>query len=146
MDETLRDVARRFERDKKRRKTLSTPRIVFLVVAAAAPLAAMVGNLPLALARGNGAGLPGAFLLATLTLVCFAVGYAQMSRRVVNTGAFYTYVAMGLGKPVGVGAAFIALVAYVSMTIGMAGAVGYFISLIAQALGFAVSWIPFAAA
>jgi len=146
MDETLRDVARRFERDKKRRKTLSTPRIVFLVVAAAAPLAAMVGNLPLALARGNGAGLPGAFLLATLTLVCFAVGYAQMSRRVVNTGAFYTYVAMGLGKPVGVGAAFVAMVAYVSMTIGMAGAVGYFISLIAAALGFAVSWIPFAAA
>jgi amino acid transporter len=146
MDETLRDVARRFERDKKRRNTLSTPRIVFLVVAAAAPLAAMVGNLPLALSRGNGAGMPGAFLLATLTLVCFAVGYAQMSRRVVNTGAFYTYVAMGLGKPVGVGAAFVAMVAYVSMTIGMAGAVGYFISLIAQSLGFSVPWIPFAAA
>jgi amino acid transporter len=145
MDETLRDVARRFERDKKRRTTLSTPRIVFVGGAAAAPLAAMVGNLPLALARGNGAGMPGAFLLATLTLVCFAVGYAQMSRRVVNTGAFYTYVAMGLGKPVGVGAAFIAMVAYVSMTIGMAGAVGYFISLIAAALGFTVSWIPFAA-
>jgi len=145
MDETLRDVARRFEREKKRRSTLSTPRIVFLVVAAAAPLAAMVGNLPLALARGNGAGMPGAFLLATLTLVCFAVGYAQMSRRVVNTGAFYTYVAMGLGKPIGVGAAFIAMVAYVSMTIGMAGAVGYFISLIAQSLGFSIPWIPFAA-
>ena len=145
MTETLREVSRRFEQDKKRRKVLSTPRIVFLVVAAAAPLAAMVGNLPLALSRGNGAGMPGAFLLATLTLVCFAVGYAQMSRRVVNTGAFYTYVAMGLGKPTGVGAAFIAMVAYVSMTIGMAGAVGYFFSLIALSLGYPVPWPLFAA-
>lgn len=145
MDETLRDAARSFETDAKRRRVLSTPRIVFLVVAAAAPLAAMVGNLPLAISRGNGAGLPGAFLLATLTLVLFAVGYAQMSRRVVNTGAFYTYVAMGLGKPVGVGAAFVAMAAYVSMTIGMAGAFGYFLSLIAQSLGISVSWVPLSA-
>jgi amino acid transporter len=143
MDQTLREISRRFDSGKSR-KTLSTPRIVFLVVAAAAPLTAMIGNLPLALARGNGAGMPGAFLVATLTLACFAIGYAQMSRRVVNTGAFYTYVAMGLGKPAGVGAAFIAMIAYVSMTIGMAGALGYFISLIAQSLGFSVSWIPFA--
>ena len=105
------------------------------MVAAAAPLAAMVGNLPLALSRGNGAGLPGAFLLATLTLLCFAVGYAEMSERVVNTGAFYTYVALGLGKPTGVGAAFIAMAAYLAMTIGMAGAVGYFIAVVAQQLG-----------
>jgi amino acid transporter len=145
MNDTLRAVSRQFEQDKTRQRTLSTPRIVFLVVAAAAPLAAMAGNLPLALARGNGAGLPGAFLLATLTLVCFAVGYAQMSRRVVNTGAFYTYVAMGLGKPTGVGAALIAMVAYVSMTVGMAGAVGYFLSIAAQSLGFTVSWVVFAA-
>ena len=70
------------------RKKLSTRRIVFLVVAAAAPLAAMVGNVPLALKLGNGPGLPGAFVLATTVLFCFAVGYAAMSRKVVNTGAF----------------------------------------------------------
>ena len=144
MDETLREVSRRFDTSKKR-KTLSTRRIVFLVVAAAAPLAAMVGNVPLAISRGNGAGLPGAFLLATLTLACFVVGYAQMSRRVINTGAFYTYVAMGLGKPTGVGAAFIAMVAYLAMTLGMAGAVGYFISVVAQQLGHAVPWTLFSA-
>ena len=144
MDDTLREVSRRFERSKKR-KVLSTRRIVFLVVAAAAPLAAMVGNLPLALARGNGAGMPGAFLLATLTLVCFVVGYAEMSRRVVNTGAFYTYVALGLGKPAGVGAAFVAMVAYVAMTIGMAGGFGYFASIAAASMGAHVSWVAIAA-
>ena len=101
MDESLRATARQFDQGKKRR-VLSTQRIVFLVVAAAAPLAAMIGNLPIALARGNGAGTPGAFLFAGVTLICFAVGYAAMSRRVVNTGAFYTYVAKGLGKRAGV--------------------------------------------
>ncbi len=85
MEESLRQVARTFDRP-DRRSLLSTSRIVFLVVAAAAPLAAMVGNLPIALGRGNGAGAPGAFLLATLTLICFSIGYAAMGRRVVNTG------------------------------------------------------------
>ena len=40
------------------RRSLTTRRIVFLVIAAAAPLAAMIGNVPLALVYGNGAGLP----------------------------------------------------------------------------------------
>jgi amino acid transporter len=83
------------------RSTLTAPMIVFIVVAAAAPLASMVGNLPVAIAFGNGAGVPAVFLLITLVLLCFAVGYACMSRRVVNTGAFYTYVGLGLGRPAG---------------------------------------------
>ena len=59
MDDALRQAARRFETG-KRRKFLSTQKIIFLVVAAAAPLAAMVGNLPIALSRGLGAATPAA--------------------------------------------------------------------------------------
>ena len=87
MSQDLRDTARRFATGKQR-QVLSTSHIVFLVVAAAAPLAAMIGNLPIALARGDGVGTPAAFLFAGLTLLCFAVGYAAMSRHVVNPGAF----------------------------------------------------------
>ena len=65
--------------------SLTTRKVVFLVIAAAAPMAAMVGNVPLALVYGNGAGLPAAFLIATLVLICFSVGYASMSRKVINT-------------------------------------------------------------
>ncbi len=144
MEESLRLVARRFEQGKPR-TLLSTPRIVFLVVAAAAPLAAMVGNLPIALGRGNGAGAPGAFLLASLTLICFSVGYAAMGRRVVNTGAFYTYVAQGLGKPAGVGAAFIAMIAYLTFTVGLAAAFGYFLDLVLSAAGVHGPWIAYVA-
>ena len=51
-----------------------------------------------------------------------------MSRRVVNTGAFYTYVARGIGKPPAVGAAYLAVLSYTALTIGLAGAFGYFVS------------------
>jgi cation diffusion facilitator CzcD-associated flavoprotein CzcO/amino acid transporter len=144
MDEVMRAVARQFETG-KRRKVLSTRRIVFLVVAAAAPLAAMVGNLPIALGRGNGAGIPGAFLIAAVTLLCFAVGYAAMGRRIVNTGAFYTYIAHGLGKPLGVGGAFIALVAYITFTVGMAGACAYYMHLVLTPTTRVPEWIAYAA-
>jgi amino acid transporter len=122
------------------RATLSTRRVVFLVVAAAAPMAAMVGNLPLGLYLGNGAGLPGAFALATLILLCFAVGYAAMGQRVVNTGAFYTYVARGLGRPPAVGAAYLAVLAYNAMTVGLAGAVGYFVDVVLDTQGVHGPW------
>src|SRR5262245_56556269 len=94
------------------RQKLSTGRVVFVIIAAAAPMAAMVGNTPLALLYGNGPGLPAAYAIATVALLCFSVGYAAMSRRVVNTGAFYTYVARGIGKPAGVGAAYVAVLSY----------------------------------
>lgn len=112
------------------RRTLTTSRIVFVIIAAAAPMAAMVGNTPLALLYGNGAGLPAAYLIAAVVLLCFCVGYAAIGRRVVNTGAFYTYVARGLGKPPAVGAAYLAVVSYTALTVGLAGAFGYFTHLV----------------
>jgi amino acid transporter len=124
------------------RRTLSTSRIVFVIIAAAAPMAAMVGNTPLALLYGNGAGLPAAYLIAAAVLLCFCVGYAAIGRRVINTGAFYTYVARGLGKPPAVGAAYLAVVSYTALTVGLAGAFGYFTQQVfAQGFDAHVSWI-----
>src|SRR6266536_42025 len=120
--------------------TLTTRRVVFLVIAAAAPLTAIVGNVPLALVYGNGAGLPVAFALACVVLLCFSVGYAAMSRRVVNTGAFYTYVGCGLGRPPAIGAGYLAVVSYTALTTGLAGAVGYFVHLVLRAVGVHIPW------
>lgn len=125
----------------RERRSLSTQRIVFLVIAAAAPLAAMIGNVPLAILYGNGAGLPVAYVVAVLVLLCFSVGYAAMSRRVVNTGAFYTYIARSLGKEAGVGAAYLALFSYAAMSCGLSGAFGYFLrELIKSAAGVSLPW------
>lgn len=117
------------------RRTLSTPKIVFLVVAAAAPLTAMVGTVPLAFALGDGAGFPAIFVFAGLTLLCFSVGYAAMSRRIVNAGGFYTYLASGLGRPVALAGGVVAIISYPAVTIGMVGAFGYFAHLFAVAHG-----------
>jgi amino acid transporter len=122
------------------RTTLSTRRVVFLVIAAAAPMAAMVGNVPLAVIYGNGAGVPAAFVIATAVLLCFSVGYAAMSRRVVNTGAFYTYIARSLGKPTGVAAAYVAVLSYGALTFGLAGAFGYYTALVLEGMGITVAW------
>jgi cation diffusion facilitator CzcD-associated flavoprotein CzcO/amino acid transporter len=143
MDDAVRLAAKNLSTGSARR-LLSTQRIVFLVVAAAAPLAAMVAKLPISLARGIGAATPAAFLFAGITLLCFSVGYAAMSRRIVSSGAFYTYVAKGLGKPAGVGAAFIAMLAYVGYTIGLAAFLGYFLALVLSQAGVTISWLPYA--
>ncbi|HKD97537.1 MAG TPA: APC family permease, partial [Micromonosporaceae bacterium] len=122
------------------RRTLTTSRVVFVVIAAAAPMAAMVGNTPLALLYGNGPGLPVAYLVAAVALLCFSVGYAAMSRRVVNTGAFYTYVARGIGRPPAVGAAYLAVLSYTALTVGLAGAFGYFVKLVLAEEDIHVAW------
>lgn len=98
--------------------------IVFLVVAAAAPLTAVGGALPVMLAIGNGAGSPMAYVVATVVLLFFSVGYAAMSRHVVDAGAFYAYVSKGLGTPVGVGAAGLALLTYTAIQAAIYGLAG----------------------
>ncbi len=98
--------------------------IVFLVVAAAAPLTAIGGALPVMLAIGNGPGNPMAYVVAAVVLLLFSVGYAAMSRHVVDAGAFYAYVSKGLGTPVGVGAAGLALLTYTAIQAAIYGLAG----------------------
>ena len=105
----------------------------------------MIGNLPIALGRGNGAATPVAFAIAGAILLCFAVGYAAMSRRIVDTGAFYAYVTEGLGTSAGIGAAYTALVAYLAFTFGLAAFFGYFTFLVLGQAGVQVPWPVWAA-
>jgi amino acid transporter len=68
------------------------------------------------------------------------VGFVAMSRHIVNSGAFYSYISHGLGRVVGVGAAFVALPAYSLMQIGLFGLFGSAASGILAALGISASW------
>lgn len=129
------------------RQSLTTWRLILLVIAAAAPMAAVVGIVPVAFAFGNGAGLPVTVLGVCLVLALFSVGYSAMSRRVVSTGAFYSYVAQGLGGVPGLGAAFIATVSYTVITAGALAYFAYFAQVaFAGLFGGAPSWIWFAGA
>lgn len=107
-----------------RHNRLGVVGIVFVVVAAAAPLVGMTGAVPVAIVLGNGAGVPGAYLAVGITLLIFSVGYAAMSQHVVNTGAFFAYVGRGLGVVTGVGSSFVSLLAYVAIQLAIYGFFG----------------------
>lgn len=100
--------------------------IVFMVVATAAPLTAMASAFPLAVALGNGIGAPGTYVAVALVLALFAVGYAAMSRHVTNAGAFFAYVTVGLGRPLGMAAGLVAVLAYNMLVLYVVGLIGYF--------------------
>lgn len=100
--------------------------IVFLVLAAVAPMATIVGVMPVAVALGDGNGFTGAYVVAGVVLGLFAVGYAAMSRHVTDAGAFYSYVARGLGPRADGVAGYVALVAYNAMAIALSAAFAFF--------------------
>ena len=120
--------------------------IVFFVIAAAAPLTGMLGIIPVAIRLGNGAGVPGAFVVAGVILLIFSVGYAAMSRQVVNAGAFYAYLARGLGQSFGVGGAFVAIASYTTMQVGVYALFGFFAALIVNPLvALHLPWFAYSA-
>lgn len=102
--------------------------IVFMVVAAAAPLTVFGGNMPLGMGLGNGAGAPVGFATAALVLLLFSVGFVTMTPHVPEAGAFFSYVTVGLGQRMGKGIAVVALIAYTAIQVGIYGYIGWAIS------------------
>lgn len=107
-----------------KKNSLGVGGVTFLVISAAAPLTAIAGGTPLGMLMGNGAGFAGTYLLVTLLLVLFAVGYVAMARHIANAGAFYSYSAQGLGGLAGGAAALVAILSYNAMQIGVLGLLG----------------------
>ncbi len=62
------------------RGNLGVASIVFMVVAAAAPLGVIGGVVPLGIASGNGAGFPATFIISTVILLFFAVGFTAKGK------------------------------------------------------------------
>ncbi len=121
------------------------PSIFFYIIAAASPLTVVVALYPIIIGAGNGVGMPGAFVIAAVVLMIFAVGYVAMSRHVTNAGAFYAYVTLGLGRIPGLGSAFLAIFAYNAIQAGLYGGFGYYASeLINPRIGLEIPWWVYA--
>lgn len=120
---------------------LGIPSVVYFVLSAAAPLTVVAGVVTTGYAVTGITGLPIAFLVVGAVLALFAVGYVAMARHMVNAGAFYAYIARGLGRPAGVGAAWVALVAYNALQVGLYGVLGTAAApLLDQYFGIRPSW------
>jgi len=109
--------------------------IVFMVIAAAAPLTVVGGGFPVGALLGDGIGAPTMFLIGGVILLFFAVGLSTMSNYVPRPGAFFTYVGYGLGRPLGLAAAWLAILTYTTVQIAVYGYVGAVISGFVGSLG-----------
>lgn len=123
---------------------LTTADIVFLVVSAAAPLTVMAGIAPIGLMIG-GIGSPLAYTAGGIVLLLFAVGFTAMTRRISRLGGFYVYITESLGRRMGLAAAFLAVVSYNGIQIGLYGMFGSQLSATVRLLtGADIPWWVFA--
>ena len=129
-----------------RRGAIGLVGVVFMVVAFSAPITAMTGNLPVAVGFGNGLGAPAGFIIATVVLTVFSVGFVALARHITAAGAFYTFVSRGWSKVPGLAAGVMSMFTYMTME---AGLIGIFAAFSKQAfgeqLGIDLPWEVYAA-
>jgi amino acid transporter len=109
------------------KNVLGLPQVLFCIVTGAAPLAAMMFNVPVAVS-GGGYAVPAAFILATIALTIFSTGYIEMSRRVTSVGGFYTFISRGLGQMMGMGSGLLIAFCYIIFAAAVTGTGSYFAS------------------
>jgi amino acid transporter len=139
------DVSQRGDVSMLRKGAVGLAGVLFLTVTGSAPISAMLFNTPIAVGYGNGLGAPAAFLFATIVLTIFSVGYVAMSRKVTTAGGFYSYISHGLGRELGLGSGFAAVVAYSVFEASLCGGFAFFLqaklSQIGQGTG--LSWLGY---
>jgi len=122
------------EGSRLRANRLGVLAIAFFVIAAAAPIAAVVGASPV-IFSASGAGTPAIYALAALLIALFSVGYLRMSREIANAAGFVAYIAKGLGSQWASGAAGIAVLTYLSLQSGLWAQFGAFAQQLVTGLG-----------
>ena len=115
--------------------------IVLMVTAAAAPLVVVSAYIPISISAGGGNATAMIYVVTTVILVIFTVGYAEMAKRITATGAFYTFTTQGLGRPAGLASGFSILASYSMIAPAILGGFGYYASqLLHQYLHVQLAW------
>lgn len=139
-DADIFDVSKRADVATLRRNAVGLPGVLFLTVTGSAPISAMLFNTPLVVGFGNGIGAPAAFLFATVILTIFSVAYVEMSKKKTAAGGFYSYISYGLGRELGLGTGFAAVVAYSVFEASLCGGFAYFLGLKLSQFGISIQW------
>jgi amino acid transporter len=108
-----------------RRKTMSTWSMVVVAGAASALLVVLVGSIPATYATTGVVALPLLFLLVGAVVALLSVGYTAMARRVKHAAVYYASIAHGLGRPMGVAAGGVGLLAYNAILTAQFGLFGF---------------------
>jgi amino acid transporter len=134
------DVSQQAEVSKLRKHAVGLGGVLFLTVTGSAPISAMLFNTPIMVGYGQGVGAPAAFMFAAIVLVVFSVGYVAMARLKTSAGGFYSYISHGLGRELGIGTGYGAVVAYSVFEASLAGGFAYFLNLKLNQFGVNVGW------
>ena len=120
---------------------LGIPAVLYFILSAMAPMTVAAGVVTTMYAVTGLSAIGAAFIAVALVLAVFAVGYVAMARHITNAGALYAYIARGLGRPVGVGAALVAAIAYNLLQVGLYGMFGPTLSgYLADKVGLDLPW------
>ncbi|GAA4243156.1 APC family permease [Dactylosporangium darangshiense] len=122
------------------RTGLGLGRLIAAAFAAVAPATVVFGGATGGWAVTGVIQMPLAYVAVAAVLALFSVGYVAMSRRIVNAGAFYSYITAGLGRIPGVAAAMAALEGYNAMQIGLYGGIGAGLHLFLATHHIDVAW------
>ena len=131
--------------NKLQSKAVGLVGVLFLAVTGAAPMSAMLGNVPFAAGYGIGTYTPAAFLLATIVLTIFSIGYAAMASRVSSVGGFYSFISQGIGREVGMSAGITSLACYSIFEASLTGLFAFFGNKwLSEHFGINVPWVVLA--
>src|SRR3989442_6043484 len=122
------DVEKREGVQKLRRHAIGLAGVLFLTVTGSAPISAMLFNTPIAVGFGTGIGTPAAFLVATIVLTIFSVGYVAMARKKTTAGGFYSFISHGLGRELGMATGLASVVAYSVFEASLCGGFAFFLN------------------
>src|ERR1700722_5267715 len=134
------DVSQRTDVSKLRKNAVGIWGVLFLTVTGSAPISAMLFNTPIVVGYGEGKGAPAAFLFATIVLVVFSIGYVAMARKKTTAGGFYSYISQGLGREIGIGTGYGAVLAYSVFEASLAGGFAYFLNIKLAEFNIHISW------
>jgi amino acid transporter len=135
------DIATRDDVHKLHGGAVGLMGVLFLAVTGAAPLTAMLGNVPFAVGFGNGIGAPAGFWFATIVLTVFSVGYVAMARKLTASGGFYSFISHGLGRPLGLASGWTAMACYMVFEASLCGIFAFFAQdTINQFLHIRIGW------
>src|SRR3954447_25656828 len=119
--------------------------VIFVAVTGAAPISAMLFNVPFATGFGTGLYTPAAFLFATIILTIFSIGYVAMARKIRAAGGFYSFISHGLGRELGMAAGLCGALAYALFVVSLLGGFAYFANLnFNDWFGWDIPWPLFA--
>ncbi len=105
----------------------------------------MVGNVPIAVGFGNGAYAPAGYVVATVLLALFAIGYAEMAKHITATGAFYGFISHGLGRIAGLAAGVAVTWSYIIFEAALIGIFAFFCDdFFSGIFDIHVHWITYA--